>query len=214
MTNESLLTELRKKDDNAELIIELILQDLSLVRGTIYGIASVEARTKFKCIKVLRTISKIKPAILYPYFHFFERLLDHENNIIKWNAIDIIANLAEIDTGRRFDKIFNRYYELLNEGSLITAGHIVDNSGKIAKVKHNLREQITNHILSVERVSLPTDECRSILNGKAILALGQYLNHIRNNDAVIAFAKRQINSKRSATKNKAEELLRKIQRES
>jgi hypothetical protein len=158
-------------------------------------------------------LSKIKPAILYPYFHFFEKLIDSNNKIIKWNAIDTIANLTLIDTERRFENIFDRYYELLNEGNLITAGHIVDNSGKIANVKHNLREQITNNLLTVEQVPLPTDECRSILSGKVVQALGQYINHIRNNDAVIAFIKKQLKSNRVATRKKAEKLLNMIQQE-
>ena len=211
MINESLLTELRKKDDNTELIVELILQDLSLVCDTIYGISSAEARVRFKCAKVLRELSRTKPAILYPYFDFFEKLLSSSNNIIKWNAMDIIANLTEIDTERKFERIFDKYYSLLSEGSLITTGHVVDNSGKIANVKHNLREQITRNLLMVEQVPLPTDECRGILNGKAVQAFGQYINHIRNNASVIAFIKKQMNSNRSATRKKAEKLMERVQ---
>ena len=125
--------------------------------------------------------------------------------------MDIIANLTEIDTERKFEEIFDKYYSFLNEGSLITAGHVVDNSGKIANVKHNLRGQITNHLLTVEKISLPTEECRSILGGKVVQAFGQYVNHVKHNDAVIAFIKRQLKSNRSATRKKAERLLEKMQ---
>ncbi len=208
--NEYLLSELKKKSYNIDLIVELILQDLSLIRDLIYGISSTEAAVKFKCAKVLRELSKVKPELLYPYFDFFNKLLDNPNNIIKWNAMDIIANLTEIDTERKFEEIFDKYYSFLNEGSLITAGHVVDNSGKIANVKHNLREQITNHLLTVEQVPLPTEECRSILGGKVVQAFGRYINHIKNSDAVIAFIKRQLKSNRSATRKKAEKLLEKI----
>lgn len=208
--NEFLLSELKKKSNNTDLIVELILQDLSLIRDLIYGISSTEATVRFKCAKVLRGLSKVKPELLYPYFDFFNKLLDNPNNIIKWNAMDIIANLTEIDTERKFEGIFDKYYSLLNEGSLITAGHVVDNSGKIANVKHNLREQITNHLLTLEQVPLPTEECRSILGGKAVQSFGQYINHVKNNDAVVAFIKRQLKSNRSATRKKAEELLEKI----
>ena len=211
MTNESLSIELREKGDNTELIVEMLIHDLSLIRDTIYGISSNEVRVRYKCAKVLSKLSKIKPAVLYPYFKFFAKLLDSDNNIIKWNAIDIIANLTEIDTEKMFEEIFDRYYSLLNEGSLITAGHIVDNSGKIANVKHNLREQITINLLGVDQVPLPTEECRSILSGKAIQAFGQYINHIKNNEAVITFIKRQLKSNRVATRKKAEKLMIAIQ---
>ena len=209
--NEYLLSELKKKSNNTDLIVELILQDLSLIRDLIYGISSAETTVKFKCAKVLRELSKVKPELLNPYFEFFNKLLDNPNNIIKWNSMDIIANLTEIDTERKFEEIFDKYYSFLNEGSLITAGHVVDNSGKIANVKHNLRGQITNHLLTVEKISLPTEECRGILSGKVVQVFGHYINHIKNDHAVIAFIKRQLRSNRSATRKKAEKLLEEIQ---
>ena len=209
--NEYLHSELKKKSNNTDLIVGLILQDLSLTRDLIYGISSAEATVKFKCAKVLRKLSKTKPELLYPYFDFFFTLLDNPNNIIKWNVIDIIANLTEIDTEKKFEEIFDKYYALLNEGSLITAGHVVDNSSKIAKVKHKLREQITNHLLNVEKVPLPTEECRGILAGKVVQAYGQYIDHIKSNKAVIALIKRQTKSTRNATRKMAEKLLEKLQ---
>ena len=208
--NEYLLSELRKKCFDSNLILELILQDLSLIRDLIYGISSAEVRIRFKCTKILKELSKTKHELLYPYFDFFSRLLDNTNTIIKWNAIDIIANLTEIDTERKFEEIFDKYYSLLDEGSLITASHVVDNSGKIANVKHKLRKQITLHLLTAGRAPLPTEECRSILCGKVIQAFGQYIDHIKNDVAVIAFINQQLNSHRKSTRNKAENILRKI----
>ena len=209
--NEFLLSELKKKSDNTDLIVGLIFQDLSLIRDLIYGISSAEAAVKFKCAKVLREVSKTKPELLYPYFDFFCTLLDNPNNIIKWNAIDILGNLVEIDTERKFEQIFDKYYALLNEGSLITAGHVVDNSGNIAKVKHKLRDQITYHLLNVQKIPLPTEECRSILGGKVVQAYDQYIDHIKSNKDVIAFIKKQTKSNRTATRKKAEKLLAKVQ---
>jgi hypothetical protein len=209
--NDYLLSELKKKSNNADLIVELIFQDLSLIRDLIYAISSGDSTVRFKCAKVLRILSKANPKLLYPYFDFFSTLLDNQNNIIKWNTMDIIANIAEIDTEGKFEKIFKKYYGLLDEGSLITAGHVVDNSGKIANVKHNLREQITDHLISVERIDLPTEECRSILSGKVIQAFGQYINHIKYNNDVIAFIERHLKSDRNATRKKAEKLLKQLQ---
>jgi hypothetical protein len=213
LINESLLVELKKKQDNVEFIVDLVQQDLSHIRDVIYGISSEEARVRFKSVKVLRTLSKNKPKTLYPYFPLFEKLLDSDNNIIRWNAIDIIANLTEVDSASKFEKIFDRYYNLLNKGNLITAGHIVDNSGRIANTKPNLRKQITNHLLSIEQVPLPTEECRSILSGKVVQSFGQYIDHNRNNAAVVAFTKRLLDSSRGATKKKAEKLLKQLRLE-
>jgi len=80
--DEYLLSELKKKSNNTDLIVGLILQDLSLIRDLIYGISSAEATVKFKCAKVLRELSKTKPELIYPYFDFFAKLLNNPNNIL------------------------------------------------------------------------------------------------------------------------------------
>ena len=175
------------------------------------GISSENLRIKFRSTKIMRIISEKEPKLLYPKMDFFINLLDSENNIIKWNAMDIIANLATVDYADKFDKIFKKYYGLLHEGRLVTAAHVVDNSWKIAKAKPNLQSKITNELLRVEKVPLPTEECRNIIIGKTILSLGNYFGQIENKDAVISFVKKQLNNPRNATRAKAQKFLKKIQ---
>ena len=42
-------------------------------------------------------ISKEDPSKLYPDFDFFIELLNSENQIIKWTAIQVIGNLSKVD---------------------------------------------------------------------------------------------------------------------
>ena len=44
--------------------------------------------------------------------YFFVNLLSSDNTYHKLSAIRIIANLTKIDTENKFEKIFNRYYDL------------------------------------------------------------------------------------------------------
>jgi len=142
--------------------------------------------------------------------NLFVNLLDSENNILKWNAMDIIANLTTIDFHNEFDRLFKKFYGLLYEGSLITAAHVVDNSAKIALSKPKLQEEITKELLKVEKIPLPTKECRNILIGKTINAFQIYYDEIKNKDAVVSFVKRQLNNPRNATKTKAEKFVKKV----
>jgi len=143
---------------------------------------------------------------------FFAGLLDSHNNILKWNAIDIIANLTTIDSHDKFSMLFKKFYSHIYDGSLITAGHIVGNSGKIALCKSELRDKITNELLKVEGVPLPTSECGQTLIGHAINAFQTYYGQIKNKDKVLTFVKRQLKSSRPATRAKAERFLGHLKR--
>jgi predicted house-cleaning noncanonical NTP pyrophosphatase (MazG superfamily) len=210
MSSQIIQEMLGKKENNADRISMLIAGDASLLPDVIDGLDSPGATVKFKSAKILRILSDNRPEILYPYFDFFMNLTQNSNNIIKWNAIDIIAGLSSVDSDDKFPAVFNSFYGLMEAGELITAAHVVENSDKIAKARPELMDRITQELLKVERVPLPTEECRNILTGKTIEALGKCFRQIENQEEVVAFVKKQLGNTRNATKKKAEAFLKKI----
>ncbi len=214
MEKIDLLERLRKKEINAEDIAKNVIENPGLLPEIFNGISSENSRIKFKSAKILRVISEKNPEILYPKMDFFINLLDSENKILKWNAMDVIGNLTSIDSKNKFDKIFKKYYSFLSADSMITVAHVVDNSGKIAKARPQLTQKITSELLKIEKIPTKpplTQECKNILLGKAILAFDIYFDQIENKDNVISFIKRQKNNTRNATKIKAEKFLKKIE---
>jgi hypothetical protein len=209
----STLTRLeRKKIGDEELASEAAKSKESLSE-LLDGISSANPKVKFRSAKILRILSERNPETLYSNWEFFERLLDSENNILKWNAIDIIANLTRQDSSHKFDRLYNKFYgALLYEGSLITAGHVVSGSTKIAKARPDLQDKITKELLNVEKAPLPTEECKNILIGHIIKAFDAYLDQIKDKNEIASFVKRQLNNSRRATKAKAEKLLRKLEK--
>jgi hypothetical protein len=210
MDDKPLLEDLRKKEDNAIRLARLVDDDKSLLPVIMEGMSSREANVKYKCIKILTVISEKNPGVLYSHFDLFDQLLDSDNNILKWNAIDIIANLTAVDFDNKFEAIYNRYYGLINEGSLITAAHVVESSGTIVNAKPALRERITGELLKTETISLPTEECRNIVKGKAIETFGRYFSQVENKEIVVTFVRNQLTNSRNATKKKAEIFLKKV----
>jgi len=186
------------------------MENPNMLEELFKGVSSANPRIKFGSAKSLRTVSEKNPQMLYSKMDFFVNLLESKNSILKWNALDIIANLTAVDKQNAFNRLFKKFYGYLYEGSLITASHVVDNSGKIALSKPELQGKITEELLKVEKVPLPTSECRNILIGKAINAFNVYCDEVDDKDRVIAFVKRQLNNPRKATKSKAEKFLRKI----
>ena len=184
------------------------------VDALIKDLNSKQAAVKYKAAKTLSRMSEENPEILYPYFETFVKLLDGTNNILKWNAIDIIGNLAAADTEDKFSSLFGKYYGLLVSGSLITAAHVVESSPVIIKYKPELENQITGTLFSVEFVPLPTAECRDILRGKVITAFNKYAKTSKNKNLMLGFAGRLVNKSgiRPATQKKAAAFLKKYQK--
>ena len=217
MEKTDILEILGDKLITADDLAERVRGDFDLLPEIFKGISSTNPRIRYGCAKVLRIVSEENPERLYPKIDFFIQLLDSDLKIIKWNAMDVIANLTRVDTKNRFDDTFDKYYRFLNDDVMITVAHIVDNSGKIAKAKPHLTKKITNKLLKLEKIPTKphlTQECKNILMGKAISAFNMYFYQIENKDDVISFVRRQLNNTRNATKKKAEKFLRsKVQEE-
>jgi hypothetical protein len=172
-------------------------------------LGSENPRIKYRCAKKLVALAASDPDKLYPRFDFFMEMLDHENQILKWTAIDVIGHLAKSDKMKNIDRILKRLFGLLNAGKLITAGHAAQALAGIAMVKPKYRGRITNELLKVERYIYDTDECRNIVIGIVIKAIAPFYTELKDKKAVIEFAKRQLKNRRHATRKKAEQFLKK-----
>lgn len=205
---ENIADELNQKEDHSKDIAEKAVKNPQLIPILLNLISSDITRVKFRSIKVLNIVSGKNPEIMYPHMDFFIELMDNANKVILWNAMDILANLSAVDSQEKMEDIFEKFYGFLSDESMITAGHVVDNSWKIARAKPEFQRKITDNLLKLENI--PRDqECRSILLGKAILSFDKYFDEIQDKEEVISMVKRQIDSPRNATKVKAERFLKK-----
>lgn len=205
----AILDEIGRKEIPVENITGKVIEKPELLPEVIEGFSSNKAGIKFKSAKILVQISRDKPGLLYDYFDFFAEQLNNKNNILKWNAMDILANLTPVDTQKKFDKLMPDYYAKLYEGSLITAGHVIAGSAVIVKSKPYLEEKITATVLDIEHIQLPTEECRNIIEGHGITILGEYFDYIGDKAGVIDFVRKELNNTRNSTRKKAEKFLAK-----
>jgi len=142
---------------------------------------SRDPAVKYGCARRLLGLAREDPAQLYPRLDFFIGLLEGENRILKWTAIDIVGELARVDTAGAIDGLVGRLSELLSAGNMITANHAIAALANIARAKPEHQVRITGELLKVEHYSYDTDECRNIAIGAAILAIGSYLTSYRKN---------------------------------
>ena len=198
------------KDGNkaAEKIAGLAIKNKSILKQVLEGASSQNKRIKNASAKCLREISRTNPKILYHEFNYFVKLINGEDTILKWNAIEVLSNLTEVDADNKFNgKILNKYISLLSDESMVTAANTVTALGKVALNKPILRKKITEELVKVD--TLPhSHECRNILAGKVLVAFGLNINALEDKKEIIDFAENQLKNKRNATRKKAEKLLK------
>jgi hypothetical protein len=204
------LEKLGDKSITKEDLLRQIKQDFSLVPTVIDGLSSSKATIRYGCGKVLVDLSGTNPDRLYKYMDAFVRLLRSRHRILVWNGTAIIANLARVDTERKFDAIFGEYFALLNDEYLVTVANTVANSAKIALAKPYLIQKIADELLATDNLATTphlTEECKRVIAEKAIDSFSLFFDKIEDQEKVIAFVSQYRNSPRKTLKKKADEFL-------
>ena len=173
------------------------------------NLSARDPKVKYGAARQILALSADDPVRLYPHLDLFIDLLDSQNQILRWTAIDIIGNLAQVDADNRIDALIPRLTRMLSLGSLITTNHAISALAEIALAKPQHQSRITRALLNVEDYKFESGECLNIACGKVLLGIIKYLPQLRDRRAVVAFAQRQTTSTRNATRKKAEQFLKK-----
>jgi HEAT repeat protein len=200
------------EESDAEKIAKMVVEDEKLIPEVIGGLSSEDPKLKYRCGKALIILSEKNPRLIYSFWNDFLQLLNNKNTFLKSNGIIILANLAKIDNEQKFEKIFSIFYELLNDKSMITAANVISYSSRIARAKPNLQEKISKKLLSIE-LTHHSEECKNILKGKAIVALGEFMGELQNRENIIQFVNNELENTRPATRKKAERFIEHLKRD-
>jgi hypothetical protein len=193
-----------------EALLSRVKQDFSLIPLLLEGVGHPKAAVRYGCSKVLMDLSEEHPEKLYPHFDFFVDLLDSKYRILTWNALAIIANLTRVDTDKKFDAVFDKYYSFLDNDYMVTVANVVGNSGKIANAKTYLIPEITEELLKVQDLSVTphlTEECRRVVAQHAIKTFDLFFDRIDQKEPVFSFVRMHLDSPRQTLKNTAEAFL-------
>jgi hypothetical protein len=67
-------------------------------------------------------------------------------------------------------------------------------------------------VLNVDRARYQSPECRNVAIGHAVLALGDFFDLLQHPAPVLRFVRKQIKNSRPATRKKAEQFLKGVQK--
>lgn len=204
----SIKLDLGRKSTSAESIARKALNDRKVLSEVFKGISSDKPPIKYKSLKALAHLSEKHPRVLYPKWNYFVELLSNENTFLRAIAANVIANLTVVDSKKKFEKIFDLYYNLLDDRSMINAANLAGNSGKIAVAKPHLQDKITNRLMDIDKTH-HSPECKNIIKGKVILSFDMYIGEYGNKKKILDFVKKELKNRRSATRKKADRFLKK-----
>lgn len=200
-------SDLSEKGATVEGVAEKALKDEKTLSELLERLTSKENEVRENSFRVLLIISEEHPELLYPHWGYFSGLLSSENSYHRCIAVYMIANLTRVDTENRFDGISDEYLNLLNDKSVMVAGHLAVNLGKIAKAKPHLQAKITKMLLDIDE-TYPRPERRDLMKGSAIEALSQYFEEAEDKERIIEFVREQLESTSPKTRKKAKEFLK------
>lgn len=208
-----LLQKLADKLITKETLCKEVAANFDLLPEVFRGVSSPKASVRYGCGSLLADLSAKYPEKLYPHMDAFVALLDSKYRILKWNAMAAIANLCPVDTDKKFDAVFGKYYSFLNDEYLVTVANVVANSGKITIAKPYLIPKITNELLKVENISTTphlTEECKLVIAEHAIRSFNMFFNKMgpEEKTKVLSFVKRSLKSPRKTLTAEAEAFLK------
>jgi hypothetical protein len=200
---------LNNKNINIKAVANKALKDDKLLAELLDNLWSKNETIRYNSHKVLCLISQEHPRILYPQWDYFTQFLKSDNTYHKLSAIHILANLIKADTKGKFEKMFDRFYGLLDDKSFITAAYLAGASGKIAQAKPKLQAKITNRLLSIDKTH-HEQERKDLVKASIIEAFEEYFDQTRNKKRILEFVEKQLNCESPKTRKTAKEFFKRL----
>jgi len=200
------LSFLEDKCAEPEALAKDALEDEKVLQDLLNGVLSKNDVVRQNSFKTLNYLSKNHPESIYGKLDFFADLIRRGNSFHKYIAIWIIANLTKADPENKFEKLFDDYYGLLGDKSVIPAAHVAAKSGKIALAKPELQAEITSKLLDIDST---VQKHKDLVKASAIEAFDAYFEKSKDQAKIIEFVKAQLNCESPKTRKMAKEFLEK-----
>ena len=201
--------ELNKKNIDIKAVAKKALKDDKLLAELLGNLHSKNENIRYNSHKVLFFITEQQPQSLYPYWDYLVEFLDSDNTYHKLSAVHLLANLTRIDKKNKFEKMFEKFYGLLDDKSFITASYVCSASGIIAKAKPKLQTKITNRLLDIDKTH-HEQERKDLVKAAIIEAFEEYFDQAKNKKRIVDFVRKQLDCQSPKTRKAAKEFLKRI----
>jgi hypothetical protein len=201
--------DLSNKDVDIERIAQAALEDKKFLSELIGNLKSKKETIRFNSSKALHLLSQKNPDVLYPLWNFFFELIEGENTYWKCSGIPIIANLIRVDKENKFERMFERYFRLMDDKkSFIPAAYLAQSSPTIVKAKPNLETKITRRLMKIDETHHDPQR-RDLVKSNIIEAFDEYFEQAKNKKEIVEFVRNQLECDSPKTRKAAKSFLEK-----
>ena len=202
-----ILGDLSDKELDVEAVAGTVLEKEEALSELLEGVQSRQDTIRYNSFRVLMLLSEEHPKLLYPgKWDFFVDLLGSDNTYHRQIGMQIIASLTKVDTEKKFEQLFEEYYGLLDDESVIPASHLAARSGEIARAKPELARRITKKLLSIDQTHHKPHR-KELVKASAIEAFDEYFEESEDKERIIQFVRQQLNSESPKARKAAKRFL-------
>jgi hypothetical protein len=188
-------------------VVRLALTDDAVLQQLLDGTVSTTEALRYNCFRALLALADDRPERLYPSWDYLLGLLGSKNSYHRSIAVNLLARLARADVEGRFEPIFDRFFALLDDDSLVTARYLAQNAGRIACAKPHLRTAITARLLDIDRTHHPAGR-KDLIKADIVHSFAGYFAASPDQASIRAFVQGQLHSSSPKTRAAAKEFLR------
>lgn len=201
--------DLSKKDVDMESVVNLALESEDYLLELIGNLRSKKETIRFNSSRALHLISQQNPDVLYSLWDFFFELIEGDNTYWKCSGIPIIANLTRVDKENKFERMFERYFGLMNDKkSFIPAVYLAKSSETIVRAKPNLETKITRRLMKIDGTR-HNPQRRDLVKSDIIAAFDEYFEQAEDKKKIIEFVRKQLECDSPKTRKEAKRFLEK-----
>ncbi|GAA0180140.1 hypothetical protein SH2C18_28860 [Clostridium sediminicola] len=211
MTYNSLIDEIKRKDLDIERLARRIIDNKGYRNEVVnYLMFNKNIMVYYHSYYVLSRASEIRPQLFYEYWNDFVELLGNKNSYKRDIGMILIANLITVDEERKFDNIFDKYIEHINDEKFMTAQCCVRNLKKIIQQREDLIDKIVSILLKIEdRTSYPKKQME-LLKYDILDIFKIVYDKAQDKDEIKLFIKNCLESISPKTKKMAKEIFKNL----
>jgi hypothetical protein len=200
-----MISDLLNKDIDPEVYAEKTMKKPDMINHLLEGLLSKNETYRYNCFKVLNIVSEKKPGLLYPHWDFFIKHLRSDNHYHKMSAVLLIANLTAVDKDKKFEKIFDEYYNGLKSEKTVVPIYLMKASGIIVNNKPKLQGKIIDILLNVEKIH-PGKQVE-LVKAAVIESFSDFYKTAEKKHEIIGFVKKQLDSSSPKTRKTARDFI-------
>ena len=212
MTKNDLISEISDKNVDIDKFAEIVINEETMRQEIINQMLNNKhIMVYYHSYNILSKASELTPELFYKYWNDFASLLNHENSYHRDFGLTIIANLTKVDTENKFASVYEDYFKRINDTKFMTARHCIQNTTKILANKSELKEDILDILLNIDKLCNFSEKQKALIKSDVIDIFDKFYGEIDNKEIINKFVKVELDSISPKTKKRAKEFILKYE---